>query len=338
MSNADQIATLAPALPAGVTWRAGFEVVEQCDLCGGRRQRAVRLYPEYLLFTGERFRLVRCEDCGLHFLNPRPSEAIIGEYYPDDYAAHVSRPPPVKPWHRRVGAAGAAPLGLLQRIVTHVRQSVQWYFLPRFEGGGRALDIGCGNGKLLHLLRSLGWETYGVETSSAVARRASEDGHTVVVGRAEDRHFDHSFDLVYLWHVLEHTHHPARVLQQIFESLRPGGRLDRAGPNRRSVPAALFGRYWWSTDAPRHLYQFDRRVLARYLEQAGFVDVRMTTRTGATSWVRGFRHTVNGWFGLRLGRDPQWMIDVADVGVAASALFRFFGAGSELRVECRRPG
>ena len=94
---------------------------------------------------------------------------------------------------------------------------------------------------------------------------------------------------------------------------------------------------WWSTDAPRHLFQFTRKSIRAYLEQAGFVNVRITTRTGASSWVRGVRHTINGVLGTKLAIDPAWALGLAEVPVVLSSLFGFFGVGSELRVTCEKP-
>ena len=318
--------------------QSDLELVAACDLCGSRRQRPAATYHEYLLFTGESFQLVECEDCGLGFLSPRPTRAAIGRYYPDDYAAHQEVARPLTRWQRAVGAPDARRPGPLMRLWLHIRQSVHWYRIPRFEGGGRALDIGCGSGKLLDTLGALGWETHGVDPSAAAVARARSRGHDTRVARAEDPLPRDRFDLVYLWHVLEHTHEPRRVLENVHRSLRPGGRFHLAVPNRRSFHARLFGRCWWSTDAPRHLYQFDRKTLVRYLEEAGFEDIRVTTRTGASSWLRGVRHTINWLFGTRLARDPGWLLNVCEIAVVTSALFRYFGVGSELRVTCRVPG
>jgi 2-polyprenyl-3-methyl-5-hydroxy-6-metoxy-1,4-benzoquinol methylase len=335
--TSDALASL-PIAERRITFRPGFEVVERCDLCGGRRQRPRAVYPEYLLFRDDRFLLVSCEDCGLHFINPRPSRETIGEYYPDDYCAHMDEPRPLRRWQVRAGGRDQPPGGALGRLAIHVRQSIHWYFIPPFEGGGRVLDIGCGSGKLLDTLKLLGWQTYGVEVAPAAVERARAKGHEVEVGTAEERRFGPGgFDAVYLWHVLEHTHVPSQVLANVFDYLAPGGRFYLCVPNFRSFHSRLFGRYWWSTDAPRHLYQFDRRTLAAYLERAGFAGVEMTTRTGASSWLRGFRHSINGLLGTRLARDPGWLLEVCEMPVIASSLFRFFGVGSELRVSCRKP-
>jgi len=120
-----------------------------------------------------------------------------------------------------------------------------------------------------------------------------------------------------------------------------------ADPRKRENPLTtisprprpkLFGKYWGSGDAPRHPFQFTRATLRQYLEGAGFKNVQMTTRTGSTSWVRGFRHTLNGWFGQRWQNDPGWLCDVFESAVVAGSLVHYFGVGSELRVTAERVG
>jgi 2-polyprenyl-3-methyl-5-hydroxy-6-metoxy-1,4-benzoquinol methylase len=324
---------------ASQTLPAGFENVDRCDLCGGSSFEPATTLPEYYLFTGEVFQLIRCHGCSLHFVSPRPTSDIIGRYYDDDYPAHRAESRPLQWWQRKAGAPVHTQLSLFTRLAVHVRESVAWFAIPRWEGGGRILDLGCGSGQLLDTMKKLGWETHGVEPSPQAAERARAKGHHIVCGTAEQELFEpDSFDVVYMWHVLEHTHSPTKALAHVHRYLRPGGRIVMAVPNYASFHSKLFGRYWSGTEAPRHLYQFDRATLRRYLQQAGFQDIQLTTRTGSTSWVRGFRNTINGVFGTRLSRDPAWLLGLFEVPVAVSSLFKFFGVGGELRVVCRKPG
>lgn len=315
-----------------------LETVETCDLCGGRRFSAKRTWKDPLLFGPERWHLVACEGCSLHFINPRPTRDAIGRFYPQDYGAHTAPPSAPKAWHRRVSARDAAPLAMWQRPLLHVRQSVSWYRFPTWQGDGHVLDIGCGSGgRYLDVLKGLGWTTYGMDPSAHAIAAAVANGHQAVVGLAEEQHFpDASMDVVTMWHVLEHTHAPAQALAAAHRVLKPGGVLSLCVPNWGSLQAAAFGRFWWSCDAPRHLYQFTRPTLRRYLEQAGFQIVSLTTRSGATSYQRALRHLANATLGTRWSRDSRIAAALADPYVAFMSLFRFFGAGAELRVIAHR--
>lgn len=322
---------LAPSPPTQL------ESLEQCDLCGGRSFTRRRVFPEYELFTGETFTLVQCDACALQFVNPRPTREEIGKYYPTDYRAYRAIPPVLRGWQKRVGAPEAKPPGIFTRLWLHLMQAIAWYVVPPWRGGGAILDVGCGSGKFLDVTKLLGWRTAGVDPSDAATDRARAKGHDVVTGPAEELHHPAgSFDVVYLWHVLEHTHSPMKTLENCHRSLKAGGRFYLCIPNWRSFHRVLFGKYWWSTDAPRHLFQFEEKTIRAYLEKVGFTDVRVTTRTGASSWLRGVRHTINGWFGTRWRDDPAWALGLCEVPVAISSMFRFFGVGSELRVTCRK--
>jgi ubiquinone/menaquinone biosynthesis C-methylase UbiE len=311
-----------------------LDKVDVCGLCGGSAFTQRRVWKDLLLHGPDDWHLVRCDRCSLHFINPRPSRETIGSFYPSDYAAHTAKAKSPSGWHRRVSARDAAPLNVLERLLLHVRQSVSWYRFPKWHGDGHVLDIGCGSGgRYLDVLKGLGWTTYGMDPSAHAIEAAVAKGHKAVVGVAEAQHFpDASMDVVTMWHVLEHTHSPSQALAVCNRMLKPRGVLSVCVPNWRSLQAAMLGRFWWSCDAPRHLYQFTKQTLRSYLEQAGFRIVSMTTRSGATSYQRALRHMINAAFGTKWSHDSSLAATLADPFVAFMSLWRFFGVGSEIRV------
>lgn len=319
-----------PALPPG------FEIVDRCDLCGGREFSLRGQLGEQRQFTGEQFTLMACAGCGLAFLNPRPSRELIGFYYDTGY--ELSGPAAqAATWQRMAGGPRRGRRSTFERLYLHVRQTLADQLIPAFEDGGSALEIGCGGGALLDILRDLGWETYGIECNPVAAARAVAGGHNVICGPAEANHHEaHRFDLVYLWHLLEHTHAPSEVLAQANRCLRPGGRLVLAIPNGASLQARVLGGDWDGANAPRHLYQFDARTITEYLQRSGFEDVRVRTRSGGAGWWRGVRHGLNRLLGVRLDGSGRWMRAAGAPVTAAASLVRFFGTGSELRVVCRK--
>src|SRR5262249_6010357 len=99
-----------------------------------------------------------------------------------------------------------------------------------------------------------------------------------------------------------------------------------------SVQMRLLGRYSSALDPPRHLYQFERATLGRYLREAGFHDVVITTRTGAESFTKTVRLLANDLLGTTWRREPPWLAAPFERVFLALGLFGHFGRGRELRV------
>ncbi len=217
-----------------------------------------RLEPE-----GEDSWVVRCLGCSLVYLNPRPSPDRIGFYYPPNYQANM------------LSLLAKGETNLIARLGFGM---VRRRRTPRAKGG-RLLDIGCSNGAYLAAMREEGWDVEGVEFDRDAAEYARNSRHLKVTeGAAEDalrERAANSFDVVTMWHVLEHAFHPAAALKQIHRVLKPGGVLMLEVPNYASPLASLFNRYWFPMDIPRHLYQFTPTTLKTMLAKAGFERIRV---------------------------------------------------------------
>jgi len=315
-----------------------LETVTACDLCGGGVFDTVRVWRDPILEGPEQWHLVRCRGCKLHFINPRPSRASIGRFYPSTYAAHTKEPSKPKPWHERVAAKDAAPLRPWERPWFHIRQNVSWYRFPSWRNAGDVVDIGSGNGSsYLDVLKGLGWNTHAVDASPEAVAALTSKGHVARRGVAEESHFaDESMDVVTMWHCLEHTHSPRTALANARRLLRPDGLLSLGVPNWNSVHARLFRFAWQSAEPPRHLYQFTKATLGRYFEEVGLEIVSMSTRTGATAWPRAIRLVANSLFGTRWQKEPGWSLALFDPAVALMSLVGYFGVGAELRVLAKR--
>ena len=296
--------------PNGTTARSGrreqqtppLELVRCCELCGSSETRSLGVNRDRYLNQPGEFGLVRCHGCGLVRLSPRPSaEALLGYYPPDEYYSYKA-PQGTPVTHRRKGSRArdelrAAGLWSLdypivpaswwaRRVARKLprqlvrRAAYNQNGFPRWVPGGRALDIGCGSGRFLSLLRRYGWDVVGVDISPAAATAAQAAyGIVVHVGELDQVPLEeNSFDFVHMSHVIEHVAHPVATLQRVAALLRPGGRLYIETPNIESIGFRWCRTRWFPLETPRHLWLFSPATLQAALRQAGLSDPVLHTR------------------------------------------------------------
>jgi len=255
----------------------------------------------------EAFRVVRCPECGLAWVSPRPAPDEIGRYYPDTYS-----------W--KPDAAGEQSL---------VHRAEQWYrfHLLRFETrellaytdlgrGDAVLDVGCSSGDRLLVMKEAGLAPAGVEISPAADFARERLRLDVRRGTLEEAHFESDrFRAVTLHNVLEHVHEPQRLLAEALRILTPGGWLVIQVPNGASLQARLFGKRWAAADVPRDLYYYTPAILDRLLGAGGFETVRVVHRTS-------FLHPPTAAISLVPWSDPQRFWKAEAEGGAAGGLAR----------------
>lgn len=266
-----------------------------CDLCGA--DDATRLYTvtdRNYGYSGM-FGINRCRQCDLVYLCPRPMAVNIGSYYPGaNYSCFNKEEPeePLDSWHPTMRLAHA--FGINVRSL---------------------LDIGCGSGHFLHRAQLAGLEVAGIEISDFARQQSNTRlGKELVYSSLEDAHFSSSsFDVVTMWHVLEHVPSPTDTLKAAHDLLRPGGILAVAVPNFDSLERRIWGKRWIAVDAPRHFYHFSQSTLESLLSKTGFELISVDQSDGAISLAANILRSVRD--GSRfLGRvSPQNQITVLEL-------------------------
>jgi SAM-dependent methyltransferase len=294
-----------------------------CNLCGSKRTETVLTQRDLSVSTSVReFTVVKCSDCGLIYLNPRPTPAEISSFYPSEYygvqhekkkttleMAWKSFSKKIKRWIMEdyYGYPRRSPPSLR----THFRK---WLLLPEvvhlkinqksilpFLGEGKLLDVGCGPGVNLSRFKDYGWETYGVEFSPLAAEQArKKTGSRVFEGDLLSAGFkDRYFDVVFFSHSLEHMYDPKNMLQETRRILKDNGRLIVCVPNAGCWEAKIFSRWWIPWDLPRHLYHFDRVTLNDLLERTGFKATRIYTGIGSNTLMRSLEYLFKNKWGKK---------------------------------------
>ena len=254
------LAHLAPH-PAYAGSQAPFFERVACYLCGATDHVDFVVAQDDLGGTPGTYRFVRCAHCGLAYQNPRVALEHIGAFYDDTYIAHRKK----RDWgvltplfERAMNKLDADKDRMVSRYVT-------------LRDGCEVLDVGCAVGTFLQRLHTrYGARVSGVDFKPlgfAPSMRHVEFhcGLFYEVPLAADR-----FDLVTMWHFLEHDYDPVRSLDTARRVLKPDGRLVIEVPRLDSRTFTWFGGRWPGLQAPQHTVLFDRDSLLRAVRKAGF--------------------------------------------------------------------
>lgn len=231
-----------------------------CDLCGS--SHATHFIDAQDDLTGKpgRFRFVRCDDCGLVYQHPRIPAQNIGAWYDDEYIAHRKQTNfgPFTPLYRwAMDRHDKRKLALVRRYVS-------------LGDSSSVLDLGCGAGTFLaKVAHETGAQATGVDFKD-LSHLPWMQAIEFRCGRPQDQRFEAGrFDLITLWHFLEHDYEPLRTLTQAREWLAPQGRMVIEVPRLDSSSFKLFGDRWPGLQAPQHTMAFDRERLCAMMAKAG---------------------------------------------------------------------
>jgi 2-polyprenyl-3-methyl-5-hydroxy-6-metoxy-1,4-benzoquinol methylase len=240
--------------------------------------------------TAAWFRFVRCRVCGLVYLNPRVAEGAIGAWYGPEYLPHRG----ASAWGRYATFAAEG-----QRRTDRARVRVVLREAGELPPGSRVLDVGCGQPTFLEALhRAADVRGTGVDVSDAGWREDPERwrraGLELVVGRIEDVELSSGYDLITLWHALEHDYRPLATLARLRAMARPGATLVVEVPDHDGLTRRLQESHWAGYHTPRHTAVYTTATLGAAL-----------TRTGWQVVCQRRRGTLDPYVLYWLGRQEQ---------------------------------
>lgn len=251
-------------------------VISKCILCGSNNFKKILITKDRMFGKKGQFTLCECNKCKLVFLNPQPTAQKLKKYYVGSkYYAYQSSSKNIYSMIRTYLLKHYYNATLLSRLLTLMLRSVP--AIPKKKSylvKGKIMDIGCGSGETLQLLKGLGWDVYGIEPNSyAVSVATKSNLENVKLGTYEHLKFykNNFFDAIRLYHVLEHIDDPNLCLKLIHQKLKKDGELIIALPNYDSLQRRVFRSYWYNLDSPRHLYLFSVNTLKKLLEKQSII-------------------------------------------------------------------
>ncbi len=225
---------------------------ETCPACGSGRIHEVLSARDHTV-SGEVFEIWQCDECTLRFTQDIPGPGDIGPYYQSaDYISHTN-----------------SNRGLINRLYHIVRKLTlgdKRRLIQSASGlkNGKLLDIGAGTGFFVQHMQRAGWQTTGLEPDETTRQRAASLHKTNLLDTEAFYHMPaESFDVITMWHVLEHVHDLHPYLDQLKKVLTPGGKIFIAVPNYTSYDARVYKGFWAAYDVPRHLYHFSPESIRR---------------------------------------------------------------------------
>ena len=236
-----------------------------CLLCGSERPAPLFTAPDRLYHTtAKEFAVVRCRECGLVRLDPQPAAEELRRYYPENY------------WFAPDESAASRLEEAYRRLVLRDHVRFATHALAGGRARGRLLDVGCGGGLFLGMMRERGYRVAGLDFSREAAAMAwkRQQAPAVCGDLANAPLGAGSFACITMFHVLEHVRDPRAYLEAARELLAPDGRLVVQVPNAASWQFRLLGRRWSGVDVPRHLFDFRDCDLEKLLEVCGMAVVR----------------------------------------------------------------
>jgi 2-polyprenyl-3-methyl-5-hydroxy-6-metoxy-1,4-benzoquinol methylase len=201
----------------------------------------------------ETFDLYHDETLDMLITYPQPSLENLGKYYEsEDYISHTDNKRSLfeKLYHFIKSIALKSKLNLINSLQPNK---------------GRILDIGAGTGDFLSVAKNDGWQTIGVEPSDRAKAIAINKGVSFVEQTSELE--NHSFDVISMWHVLEHVPDLDKQIKELKRLLKPTGTLIIAVPNFKSFDAKHYGKFWAAYDVPIHFWHFSKTAIQLLFEK-----------------------------------------------------------------------
>lgn len=231
----------------------------RCYFCGSTSCKQLVIAQDDLTGKKGDFRFVTCDGCGLAYQSPRIPLDEIGAWYDDEYISHRKK----TQW---------GPLTWFYRRAMDKHDREKERLVARYvqlNHDSRVLDVGCGAGTFLawlHTHHSVRAEGVDFKDLSALP---SFDKFRFHRGLFYEQPLpDNAYDLITMWHFLEHDYDPFRSLAMARRLLKPEGRLVIEVPRLDSVSFSMYGNRWPGLQAPQHTVLFSKKMLLQFMQKA----------------------------------------------------------------------
>lgn len=266
----------------------------ECCLCENAEAQELGTGENFEYQTSaDSFAAMGCNSCGLVYLNPRPDFEEFERIYPANYHAFEF---------------SAAEFGFVFKVRRRLEAKRLLAWCKDLPDDARIIDIGCGDGFHLELLKDFGkktWTLEGVDADKRAASMAEKRNLKVHQGLLENLDLPERFyDLALMIQTVEHVASPPELLANVRKILRPGGRVVIVTDNTDSLDFKIFKRrHWGGYHFPRHWNLFNPSTLKKLADKTEFEVEKLTTQVSPVNWVYSVRNSLSD------RQAPRWMVE-----------------------------
>ncbi len=232
----------------------------ECLVCHSNTPELICEAKDYESEINYLFKVVKCSSCGFVYTSPRPTlKSLFELFYPDDYICYNSN----------TNSVSEKIDSYRKRIQNYSRMKSALRYYKNTDLN--ILDVGCADGSFLKYINErFGGRTTGLEPKEKIASSALKNGLNVIPKTLLNADFEkNTFDIVFMFHVLEHLQDPIANISKVNEILKIGGLFVFEIPVIDGIDRKIFKRYWWGYHLPRHLFHFSLESVNRVIEEAG---------------------------------------------------------------------
>jgi len=234
--------------------------IKNCFLCENRSLNKIFSTLDYIA-SKKNFDILECSKCDMRITSPFPEENELHKYYESkNYRPHKKR--------------SYLPIDYIYNIIRKFMFFKKRKLIEKNSNlkKGKLLDIGCGTGEFAEFMKNSGWEVVCVDSSKEARNIAMERFNLKVLEVEEFFNLKNvKFDVITMWHTLEHVDKPLKYVDKVNKILNDNGKFVFAVPNYKSFDSKFFGEYWSANDVPRHLYHYSIKSVKKIVKKSNLV-------------------------------------------------------------------
>lgn len=229
-----------------------YKKITKCPLCKSKDIKNLIICEDHLV-SGESFAINVCGTCTFKFTNPRPENEELHKYYQSEhYISHTSKANSLR--------------HILYILVRNYTLKNKLKLVNSLSKKGSILDVGCGTGDFLKTCSSANWKIQGIEQDLKAREKAEKLLGIKLITDLLDCKDENEYQIITLWHVLEHLPELNKTINHLEKLLAKQGRLIFALPNVDSYDAKKYKEHWAGYDVPRHLYHFSQVTFKKLIK------------------------------------------------------------------------